>query len=88
MARIFQQAPLHHGCRGLLEVVLLGVERVVLLKKLVVHPFELEQHGAFQKARGKPLPLLEEKNTEIEALLRREITELAARALALTQPRR
>jgi hypothetical protein len=47
----------------------------------------LEQHGAFQKARGKPLPLLEEKNTEIEAL-RREITELAARALALTQPRR
>jgi ATP-dependent Lon protease len=62
---------------GPLEVVLLGVERVVLLK--------LEQHGAFQKARVKPLPLLEEKNTEIEAL-RREVTELAARALALTQP--
>ena len=63
--------------QGLLEVVLLGVERVVLLK--------LEQHGAYQTARIKPLPLLEEKSTEIEAL-RREVTELAARALTLTQP--
>jgi ATP-dependent Lon protease len=62
---------------GLLEVVLLGVERVVLLK--------LEQHGAYQKARIKPLPLPQEKSTEIEAL-RREVGELAVRALALTQP--
>jgi ATP-dependent Lon protease len=62
---------------GLLEVVLLGVERVVLLK--------LEQHGAYQKARIKPMPLPEEKSTEIEAL-RREVGELAVRALALTQP--
>jgi ATP-dependent Lon protease len=62
---------------GLLEVVLLGVERVVLLK--------LEQHGAYQKARIKPLPLPDEKSTEIEAL-RREVGELAVRALALTQP--
>ena len=62
---------------GLLEVVLLGVERVVLLK--------LEQHGVYQKARIKPLPLPQEKSTEIEAL-RREVSELAVRALALTQP--
>ena len=62
---------------GLLEVVLLGVERVVLLK--------LEQHGVYQKARIKPLPLPQEKSTEIEAL-RREVGELAVRALALTQP--
>jgi len=62
---------------GLLEVVLLGVERVVLLK--------LEQDGAYQKARIKPLPLPQEKSTEIEAL-RREVGELAVRALALTQP--
>jgi ATP-dependent Lon protease len=62
---------------GLLEVVLLGVERVVVLK--------LEQHGVYQKARIKPLPLPQEKSTEIEAL-RREVGELAVRALALTQP--
>lgn len=62
---------------GLLEVVLLGVDRVVLLK--------LEQDGAYQKARIKPLPLPQEKSTEIEAL-RREVGELAVRALALTQP--
>lgn len=62
---------------GQLEVVLLGVERVVLLK--------LEQHGAYQKARIKLLPLPQEKNAEIEAL-RREVGELAVRALALTQP--
>ena len=62
---------------GLLEVVLLGVERVVLIK--------LEQHGAYQKARIKPMPLPQEKSTEIEAL-RREVGELAVRALALTQP--
>jgi len=62
---------------GLLEVVLLGVERVVLIK--------LEQHGAYQKARIKPMPLPQEKSPEIEAL-RREVGELAVRALALTQP--
>jgi ATP-dependent Lon protease len=61
----------------LLEVVLLGVERVVLIK--------LEQHGNYQRARIKPLPLPQDKSPEIEAL-HREITELAARALALIQP--
>jgi ATP-dependent Lon protease len=62
---------------GLLEVVLLGVERVVLIK--------LEQQGAYQTARIKPLPLPEENSTEIEAL-RLEVSELAAQALALIQP--
>jgi len=61
----------------LLEVVLLGVERVVLIK--------LEQHGNYQRARIKPLPLPQDKSPEIEAL-HREITESAARALALIQP--
>jgi ATP-dependent Lon protease len=61
----------------LLEVVLLGVERIVLIK--------LEQHSNYQRARIKPLPLPQDKSPEIEAL-HREITELAARALALIQP--
>ena len=61
----------------LLEVVLLGVERIVLIK--------LEQHSNYQRARIKPLPLPQDKSPEVEAL-HREITELAARALALIQP--
>jgi ATP-dependent Lon protease len=62
---------------GALDIVLLGVERVVLIR--------LEQNGNFQKARVKPLPLPEEKSAEIEALYR-EVGELAARALSLIQP--
>jgi ATP-dependent Lon protease len=62
---------------GALDIVLLGVERAVLIK--------LEQSGNFQKARVKPLPLPEEKSTEIEALYR-EVGELASRALAIIQP--
>jgi ATP-dependent Lon protease len=62
---------------GLLEVVLLGVERVVLIK--------IEQQGVYQTARIKPLPLPQEKSTEVEAL-HREVGELAARALELIQP--
>ncbi len=61
---------------GLLEVVLLGVERVVLIK--------LEQ-GAYLTGRVKPRPLAEEKSAEIEAL-RLEITNLAVQALAYIQP--
>jgi ATP-dependent Lon protease len=62
---------------GQLDVALLGVERVVLLK--------LEPHGDYQSARVKPLPLPQDKNPQVEAL-RREVGELASRALALTQP--
>jgi len=62
---------------GTLEVVLLGVDRVVLLK--------LDPQGNYQTARVKPLPLVEERSPEIEAL-RREVSDLAGRALALIQP--
>jgi ATP-dependent Lon protease len=62
---------------GLLEVMLLGVERVVVLK--------LEPRTDYQTARIKPLPIDQEKSPEIEAL-RREVTELALRALAFIQP--
>jgi len=47
---------------NLLDVVLLGVERVVLLK--------LEKTAGYYTARVKPLPLLPENSTEIEALQR------------------
>jgi ATP-dependent Lon protease len=63
--------------RGGIEAVLLGVERVVLIK--------LEQDGAYQRARIRPLPIVEEKSTEIEAL-HREVIDLATRAVELTQP--
>jgi ATP-dependent Lon protease len=62
---------------GTLEVILLGVERVVLLK--------LEQDDGYQTARIKPLPVPEEKSAEVEAL-HREVADLAARALAFIQP--
>jgi ATP-dependent Lon protease len=62
---------------NMLDVVLLGVERVVLLK--------LEKTAGYYTARVKPLPLLPENSTEIEAL-QREVIDQATRALALTQP--
>jgi ATP-dependent Lon protease len=62
---------------GLLDIVLLGLERVVLIK--------VEQNGAYQKVRIRPLPMPEEKSTEIEALYR-EVSGLAIRAVELTQP--
>jgi ATP-dependent Lon protease len=62
---------------GLLDIVLLGLERVVLIKA--------EQNGAYQQVRIRPLPMPEEKSTEIEALYR-EVSELAIRAVELTQP--
>ncbi|HEY1370968.1 MAG TPA: LON peptidase substrate-binding domain-containing protein, partial [Candidatus Binatia bacterium] len=63
--------------RGGIEAVLLGVERVVLIK--------VEQDGAYQRARVRPLAITEEKSTEIEAL-HREVIDLATRAVELTQP--
>jgi ATP-dependent Lon protease len=63
--------------RGGIEAVLLGVERVVRIK--------LEQDGVYQRARIRPLPIVEEKSTEIEAL-HREVIDLATRAVELTQP--
>jgi len=60
-----------------LDIVLLGLERVVLLK--------LDKSADYYTARVKPLPLAPENNTEIEAL-HREVIDLAVRALSLTQP--
>jgi ATP-dependent Lon protease len=62
---------------NLLDVVLLGVERAVVLK--------LDKPGDYYAARVKPLPLSPENNAVIEAL-HRAVTDLAIRALALTQP--
>jgi len=62
---------------GAVEVVLLGVERVVIIR--------LDQEDNFLKARLRPLPLPDERSTEVEAL-HRELMDMANRALALTQP--
>ncbi|HKA33105.1 MAG TPA: endopeptidase La [Candidatus Binatia bacterium] len=63
--------------RGGIEAVLLGGERVVLIK--------VEHDGAYQRARVRPLPIIEEKSPEVEAL-HREVIDLATRAVELTQP--
>jgi ATP-dependent Lon protease len=62
---------------GAVEVVLLGVERVVIIR--------LDQDDNFLKARVRPLPLPDERSTEVEAL-HRELMDMANRALTLTQP--
>jgi len=62
---------------GTVEVVLLGVERVVIIR--------LDQEDTYLKARVRPLPLPDERSTEVEAL-HRELIDMANRALALTQP--
>ncbi len=59
------------------ELIVLGVERVVILK--------LEQTEPYLKARVRSYPLPEEKTTEVEAL-HRAVLDLASRALALAQP--
>jgi len=60
-----------------MELIVLGVERVVLLK--------LEQSEPYLKGRLRPHPLPSERTTEVEAL-HRAVMELAAKALALAQP--
>ena len=60
-----------------MELIVLGVERMVLLK--------LEQTEPYLKARMRPYPLPGERTTEVEAL-HRAVMELAARALSLAQP--
>ncbi len=59
-----------------LELLVQGVERVVLLKA--------EQTEPFLKAHARVLPLPEDGGTEVEALYR-AVLELAARALELAQ---
>jgi ATP-dependent Lon protease len=60
-----------------MEVIVLGVERVVLLR--------LEETSPYLRARVQPYPLPDEKTPEVEAL-HRAVTELAARAMQLAQP--
>jgi ATP-dependent Lon protease len=62
---------------GLLEVALLGVERVRIAG--------VEQAEPYMKARVTPLPLPQETSTEVEAL-HRAVAELAAKVMALVQP--
>jgi ATP-dependent Lon protease len=60
-----------------MELIVLGVERVVLLR--------LEQTEPYLRARVRPYPLPDEKTPEVEAL-HRAVTGLAARAIQLAQP--
>lgn len=60
-----------------MELIVLGVERMVLLK--------LEQTEPYLKGRMRPYPLPSERTTEVEAL-HRAVMDLATKALALAQP--
>src|SRR5580658_3892558 len=62
---------------GHLELLVLGMERVALVK--------LDASEPFLKARVTPLPLPEDKSPEIEAL-QGALIELAGEALSLAQP--
>src|SRR5271169_1942091 len=62
---------------GHLELLVLGMERVALVK--------LDTSEPFLKARVTPLPLPEDKSSEIEAL-QAALIELAGEALSLAQP--
>ncbi len=66
-----------HPRAELLELIVQGEERVVILK--------LEQLEPYLKARTRLIPLVEERNAEIEAL-HRSILELAGKAISLTNP--
>ncbi len=60
-----------------MELIVLGVERVVLVR--------LEQHAPFLRGRIRPFPLPDERTPEVEAL-HRAVIELASRAVTLAQP--
>ncbi len=62
---------------GSMNVIVQGVERVVLIK--------IEQTDPFLTARVRLSPVPEESSTEIEAL-KRAILDLASRAIQLAQP--
>lgn len=59
------------------ELLVLGVERVALIK--------LDDSEPFLRAKIAPLPLPEDRSAEVEAL-QGAVVELAARAIALAQP--
>ncbi len=60
-----------------MELIVLGVERVVLLK--------LEQAQPYIRVRVRAWPLPDEQSTEVEAL-HRAVVEMAGKALTLAQP--
>lgn len=62
---------------SLMELIVLGVERVSLLK--------LQQPAPYLKVRVQPFPLPDDTSPEVEAL-HRSVLELATRALSLAQP--
>jgi ATP-dependent Lon protease len=62
---------------GLMEILVFGVERVVLVK--------LEQTEPYLSAKYRNLPLPEDGGSEVEALSR-ALFELAAKAITLAQP--
>ncbi|MCX6625034.1 MAG: endopeptidase La, partial [Acidobacteria bacterium] len=62
---------------SVMELLVLGIERVVILK--------LEENEPFLKARVRPFPLPTDNSPEVEAL-QRAVLDLAAKAVSLTQP--
>ncbi len=62
---------------GMMEILVLGVERVVVVK--------LEQTEPYLSAKFRVMPVPEEAGSEVEALSR-ALFELAAKAIALAQP--
>jgi ATP-dependent Lon protease len=60
-----------------MELIVLGVERVVLLKS--------EQTEPYLRVRVRPFPLPEDQSQEVDAL-HRAVSELAAKVVALAQP--
>jgi len=68
---------MNRSAEGHLELMVLGMERVTLLKTESTEPF--------LKGRATPLPLPEDKGPEIEAL-QGALVELAGEALSLAQP--
>ncbi len=62
---------------GMMEILVLGVERVVVVK--------LEQTEPYLSAKFRVMPVPEEGGSEVEALSR-ALFELAAKAIALAQP--
>ena len=62
---------------GLVELLVLGVERVAILR--------VDRRNGFLEARVRPLPLPEDTGTEVEAL-RGAVAELAGKAFSLVRP--
>ncbi len=62
---------------GVMEILVLGVERVVVVK--------LETSGPHMQVKYRPFPLPEDGGSEVEALSG-ALLELAAKAIALAQP--